>query len=100
MKLPTIPGSNEDDAFSLESDFTTETEEESYWDEHPLSSSWHGQSHDAVDFILDEYEVIPLSAITQFNESDQDYAESLGYLDVGCSINAITGDLRPDRFDF
>lgn len=97
ITLPTIPGSSEDAFSSMDSDVITE--EDSDWDEHPMSASWHGQSRDEVDFFLDEYEVIPLAAITQFQENDEEYAENLGYLDLSSSTHT-SRELRADRFDY
>ena len=97
VTLPTIPGSSEDAFSSMDSDVTTE--EDCDCDEHPMSASWHGQSRDEVDFFLDEYEVIPLAAITQFQENDEEYAENLGYLDLSSSTH-LNRELRADRFDY
>jgi len=95
--MATIPGSSEDTFSSVSSDISTEDDEDPV--DHPMSASWHGESRDDVDFLLDDYEIIPLSAITQFQEDSGEYAENLGYTDLSVSPQTNI-ELRADRFDY
>lgn len=103
LTLPTIPGSSEDglDSFGKGS----ETETESYAEEHPLSRSWHGTPRDEIDFVLEDYEIIPVDSIAQVrvsnagNDDDDDeefFAMDLDYVEV----NPELGCHNEHRFDY
>jgi len=81
LTLPTIPGSMDDILPLSSSELTTDDEIETY-NSHPLSRSWHGNERDNIDFILDDYEVIPYEIVTQIEEKHQEELKQLGYLDL------------------
>lgn len=68
LTLPTIPGSSEDGLDSAGSASFIEPDEQT--EEHPLSRSWHGTPRDEIDFVLEDYEIIPLESITQMGAHD------------------------------
>lgn len=102
LTLPTIPGSSEDGLDSIGSASVTEPEAQT--EEHPLSRSWHGTPGDEIDFVLQDYEVIPLESITQMAAVDADddnlsefYDLDLDYVDV---VNPDAEYGREHRFDY
>lgn len=86
LTLPTIPGSSEDGLDSAES--ASFTEPDGQTEEHPLSRSWHGTPRDEIDFVLEDYEIIPLESITKMAGNDDGdslsefYDLDLDYVDV------------------
>jgi hypothetical protein len=92
LTLPTIPGSMDDGLPYSGSEFTTTDEDEDDADLglHPLSASWHGSQHDQVDFILDDYEVIPIDVISQIEKKHQAEISDLGYLDLTTTTDQLT----------
>ena len=55
--------------------------------DHPLSASWHGTTHDVVDLILEDYDIIPLDAIASVEQPDdyddeKAHAADLEYVDL------------------
>lgn len=81
LTLPTIPGSM-DDILPLSSSELTTDDEIEHDTTHPLSRSWHGSERDDIDFILDDYEVIPYEIVTEIEEKHQEELKDLGYLDL------------------
>lgn len=70
------------------------------FDEHPLSNSWHGTTHDEIDLLLsEEYEVIPLNAISSVEQNDDDeLANDLGLLDL--TMSGDNNYCQEGRFDY
>lgn len=83
LTLPSIPGSIEDILPLSGSEVTASDDEVLEVDNiHPLSRSWHGSEHDTIDFILEDYEIIPFDIVTQIEEKHQEELKELGYLDL------------------
>ena len=97
LTLPTIPGSSEDGLDSIESASNTEPE---FHEEHPLSHSWHGTVRDEIDFVLEEYEIIPLDSIAQVGTDNNDNEE---FFDMDSDYVDVNSELRrgnEHRFDY
>lgn len=97
LTLPTIPGSSEDGLDSIESASNTEPE---LHEEHPLSHSWHGTVRDEIDFVLEEYEIIPLDSIAQVGTDNNDNEE---FFDMDSDYVDVNSELRrgnEHRFDY
>lgn len=89
LTLPTIPGSMDEGFPCSGSELTTTTDEEDDMDLQPLSASWHGSHHDHVDFILDDYEIIPIDVISQIEDEHQAEISNLGYLDLTTTTDQL-----------
>lgn len=101
LTLPSIPGSTDNLLPLSESDFTTTDDEVETESLHPLSRSWHGKEHDDIDFLLDDYEIIPFEIVTQIEEKHQEELKELGYLDLSTTMDELSSfGNEQDCFDY
>ncbi|EDO37393.1 predicted protein [Nematostella vectensis] len=90
LTLPTIPGSMEDMYYTNNTmAIDTLTVAPCHKEQQERRASWHGTSTDYVDFLLDDYDVIPMEEMMQVVDQNHSEAAELGYLDLTTTLDSL-----------